>query len=751
MALPFDLEFYQGSLGNYALIAMAGSSAVLVINAATGQVVREQTVAALPVSLAVDAPRNRVYVLTLSDLAIHDYDMTNWSLVASVPLAYDPEVQATRTGRVHMYDAGTAASAGSTACASCHTFGHMDFLAWDLGNPHGGTMPYAADVYVPAEPALVVANPFPHGGNLAAAGLTPMKGPMVTQSLRGLRDGEPFHWRGDRRFFQMFRGAFVGLQGGTGITPKAMQEYMAFVRGVEFPPNPHQNLDRTLTAQQASGDNLFHNVSYADGSATAIKCVDCHASPAAGHFRGDNKRIANDLQNMLFNVPTLRGIYEKDKLLTGFGTAPDGRRDDVRDFFNDRSLIAFINSGALQDIFPAFSAPKRDDIAAFIEAWDTGVAPLVGRTFHLDANADAAGFDVWANRAEARQQAGDLDLIVKGWLTYGGTRNRFGFLYAPAPGVNPYLSDNLGARVTRDTLMSWAASGAGQWTFFCVPRHTGRRLGIDHDNDLLTDGDERYLYNTDPDRADVDRDGYWDPQELASGSNPNVFNASVADTVPPQITAHSADGVFTDTATLHVTTNEPTTISVTVTAGGTNYTFASTQLRTQHDVAMFGLPASSNFTYSIAAMDRNNNTTQAGSTQTARTAPRLFHVENIVLSKDNSSVPNLKAVVTIADHLGNVVPGVEVRALWHSVNGGLTNPATYDQTATTDGAGIATFTAQYLPTVADTVHFSPMFVGALTPTQPYFVGYAGLQNLDLLSMLYFEPDNKKSYAKIALP
>ena len=60
----------------------------------------------------------------------------------------------------------------------------------------------------------------------------PLKGPMVTQSLRGIADSGPLHWRGDRnginsgatdpdpfdegQAFMHFRAAFQGLLGSTG-------------------------------------------------------------------------------------------------------------------------------------------------------------------------------------------------------------------------------------------------------------------------------------------------------------------------------------------------------------------------------------------------------------------------------------------------------------------------------------------------------------------------------------------------------
>ena len=42
----------------------------------------------------------------------------------------------------------------------------------------------------------------------------PMKGPLVTQTLRGMSGGAPFHWRGDRPTLQSFNPTFDKLMGG---------------------------------------------------------------------------------------------------------------------------------------------------------------------------------------------------------------------------------------------------------------------------------------------------------------------------------------------------------------------------------------------------------------------------------------------------------------------------------------------------------------------------------------------------------
>src|SRR5262249_55085735 len=92
-------------------------------------------------------------------------------------------------GRPFLYDAYFTSSNGEASCSSCHVFGDMDSLAWDLGNP---------DNTVLNNPnPILVDNPLPQFFN-AMKNFHPLKGPMTTQSLRGMANHGPMHWRGDR-------------------------------------------------------------------------------------------------------------------------------------------------------------------------------------------------------------------------------------------------------------------------------------------------------------------------------------------------------------------------------------------------------------------------------------------------------------------------------------------------------------------------------------------------------------------------
>jgi hypothetical protein len=46
----------------------------------------------------------------------------------------------------------------------------------------------------------------------------PMKGPMITQTLRGLSATQKLHWRGDRATLAEFNPTFRDLMGGSLIS-----------------------------------------------------------------------------------------------------------------------------------------------------------------------------------------------------------------------------------------------------------------------------------------------------------------------------------------------------------------------------------------------------------------------------------------------------------------------------------------------------------------------------------------------------
>ena len=88
----------------------------------------------------------------------------------------------------------------------------------------------------------------------------------------------------------------------------------------------------------------------------------------------------------------------------------------------------------------------------------------------------------------------------------------------------------------------------------------------DMDDDGLTDLDEIYKYDTNPNSADTDGDGWSDSEELADGmyspTNPTKFNPRIADVPGLRVTLKKSPSI-----SLNVTTSTGTTTSESITEG----------------------------------------------------------------------------------------------------------------------------------------------------------------------------------------
>jgi hypothetical protein len=320
-----------------------------------------------------------------------------------------------------------------------------------------------------------------------------MKGPMTTQTLRGLEGLEPFHWRGDREDFPAFNPAFDSLMGGAPLAAEDMAAFRDFVNTLRFQPNPNQNLDRTLPSALAGGDpNAGRRAFLGDPSAVRSNllegefrrefvCNDCHlANPGPGTKGGLSSADSLHLPQ-LFKFPQLRNLYQKLSFdnrpgatsVGGFGLTHDG---------SFASVIEFLS----QPVFPALANEpvKKADLNAFLQTFDTGTAPAVGytRTIGPASANDAAADGDWS-LLEQQAAVGNIDLIAKGTVD-GQLR---GLLYRP--GAGDYLTDKAGlGEFTRAQLRARLAAG-DTLSFMGVPPGSGVRMGIDRDLDGTLDGD----------------------------------------------------------------------------------------------------------------------------------------------------------------------------------------------------------------------------------------------------------------------
>jgi YVTN family beta-propeller protein len=743
---PVALAFHDGPAGHYGYVATLGDDTVVVLDALTAQVVTELAAGRQPAGLAADSARGLLYVLSRGDKTLRAFDVAHGHAPIGrvARLACDPEPEAVAIGRRHLYAASPASGAGNgdMSCASCHLFGHMDQLAWDLGNPQGGIGYFYPDLMT---------------GVLGFQGVKiaqknslmthPMKGPMTTQSLRGLlaEGASPLHWRGDRRFVQLFRGAFVGLLGGSGLSAAQMQEFTAFVRTLSWPGNPYEPKDRNYVDTAALGRDLFGMNPSAPGKEYNpaipgnVACIDCHKGnfSAGTDFTGTQVTVNFDGEGQLFNAAQLRGVYEKEFAnLTGFGTLHDGSLNDIEEFLH------FVPQSTGQAAFPALTEPEKQAVEDFVRAWDTGTSPLVGDELFASARLPAGDLDAWLALAESQAGAPShpVDLIGKARLIVPGGGVPVGLLFEPAGAA---WRTDFGRHIPDALLRGVLSAGTVECTFTCVPPGQGERLGIDRDEDGLPDGVELAL-GTNPNDPDTDHDGYADGLELQLGSNATVFDAFVPDSVAPVVQHAEVQDVFADTATVHDVTDEPAGLTVDVGLAVGSYglaSFSDTSLRREHDLVLDGLPAGTLLFFRVTATDRNGNagTFEGGFT----TAPPLLHVDSITLAKSGTGPVTLTATVAIVDQAGAPVVNVPVRAVWTGPIGN----ADFFPFQRTDATGTATFTiGPYTPTAGE-VAFGVGYLGLNDVADPFFIGLGG----DSPKFFYNQSANAANGATVLVP
>jgi DNA-binding beta-propeller fold protein YncE len=476
-----------------------------------------------PTGLVLDEAHGRLYVLTRFDNSISTVDTALKSEVDHTAL-YNPEPASITTGRRFLYDASFTSSHGDAACATCHIFGDFDSLAWDLGNPDGDVLnnpgPFDND---PSQ----VAGLYP--------GMTtdfhPMKGPMTTQSLRGMANHGPMHWRGDRTGgndeptfepssgtfdshlgFEKFNVAFGGLVGRDGPIPDLdMSAYADFILQVSYPPNPIRNLDDSDTPDQATARAFFMNTPNSNFLAPATRCNDCHKLdptsnsqfnvPFPGSF-GSDGQYSFILLPMIMKNPHLRNQYQKVGM---FGGPPNPallpgdnsyQGDQVRGFgfFHDGSIdtvfrfVSTIFFSQIPQVNPigipanAQGDALRRQIENFMLAFPSNLKPIVGQQITLSSTTPAS-VGARIDLLEQRALAGDCDLVAKS--VRAGREN--GFLYANGS----FTPDSQAVAPLSDASLRGLASVPGvSVTFTCVPPGSGVRIGIDRDLNGILDGDE---------------------------------------------------------------------------------------------------------------------------------------------------------------------------------------------------------------------------------------------------------------------
>lgn len=456
-----------------------------------------------PTGLALSPDGTRLYVMNKFEATISTIDTTANSELERTPL-FDPTPPVIRDGRPMLYDTHFSSGLGQASCASCHIDGRTDFLAWDLGNPAGEVQTFEGQCRQPV-----------------CGDWHPMKGPMVTQSLQGLPNSAPFHWRGDRRDLAAFAQTFVGLQGRAAEPDAAqMAAFDNFLNTVRYPPNPNRNTDGTLpaslpvttgTGNPQMGVNHYNNLSVLPGN---TRCVSCHGPANGTGTIGQIDDPNLPLSPQPLEGAQLRGLNEK------LGWRRDSQQSNRGFGFNHHSEFDTI----WNLLFAGFNFPPgeqglqaRRDIEALLLCFTNDTHAGVGQQVMFfgannnDANA-VSRFNLFLTLANG----GQCGLVCKGRLN-GEDR---GWSYDSVRGV--FQSDRRAESIGAIALRQSAVLG-GELVFTLVPTGSQARIGIDRDRDSFFDGDELDA-GSDPANAASTPDNTPRPGDLNCDQRVNNFD-----------------------------------------------------------------------------------------------------------------------------------------------------------------------------------------------------------------------------------
>ena len=478
-----------------------------------------------PSGVVLDEDKGLMYVTTRFDNAVKVINLATKAEVSSVSMK-SPEPENIVAGRPFLYDAFRTSANGEAACASCHIFGDEDATAWNLGNPDDDTSSAA----IPGK--FIDKTQFPLAkllfgvkskinGDDNPNTFHPMKGPMMTQTLKGMRNSGAMHWRGDRATgvygndvhdsnvsFLNFAPAFEGLLGAAEIMPREqMQKFADYQLNTYLPPNAVRNLDNSLTAAQQRGKDFYFGTRASDGVKlvntatfqTSQNCNGCHmVDPAQGFYGTSGMRTFEGLPQTV-KVAPLRNLYNRVGMfgsptmpffalagtgntgdqVRGYGFTHDGAVDTIFRFFH---AIVFRNQVGAG--FPAGTTgvQNRADVEQFMLAFENDLAPIVGQQVTLSStNATQVGarIDLLIARAKApfvSKEAGgnvtECDLVAS-VVEAGGTRGYFFNVASSA------FTAQDGTTRTDAALRALAKNVGQEVTYTCTPPGSGSRVAFD--------------------------------------------------------------------------------------------------------------------------------------------------------------------------------------------------------------------------------------------------------------------------------
>ncbi|MEO1974353.1 MAG: cytochrome c peroxidase, partial [Pirellulaceae bacterium] len=317
LATPFAIQISEDD--STLVVSAAGSDKLFTVDTASGAVLGDITVGAVPRGIALEnsehGKADRAWVLNAVANTVSVVDVTDPASLEVVDFVRleDPTHPQVKLGRTWFNDAD-ASTTGTFSCASCHPDGHTDQLLWVLKTP-------------------VVT-----GGNQIM--------PRSTMPIRGLRDTAPYHWDGipgdpyggnnrahidgsvspnssiddpastTRHLIDGGLATTMHLEGETTINDEgkvgrlsaAERDDMAmFLLSVPYPPAQRRAYDNVVSRQAEEGFKLFHIDGDLDPSkARPNVCGNCHRMPFL---------VSTNTPGTGMDAPTWRGAYDRFLIL----------------------------------------------------------------------------------------------------------------------------------------------------------------------------------------------------------------------------------------------------------------------------------------------------------------------------------------------------------------------------------------------------------------------------------------------------
>jgi DNA-binding beta-propeller fold protein YncE len=124
-----------------------------------------------------------------------------------------------------------------------------------------------------------------------------------TLSLRGIALTSPYTWHGWQKDLRAsVKESLIKSMQGPPPTEDDLDAVIAYLKTLDFPPNPNRNPDGTLSASAKRGERVFQDK----------QCQSCHAPPlytSPGAFEVGLEEAGDAYRG--FNPPTLRGVYNR--------------------------------------------------------------------------------------------------------------------------------------------------------------------------------------------------------------------------------------------------------------------------------------------------------------------------------------------------------------------------------------------------------------------------------------------------------